>query len=497
MFALGQSLGSRIRRTSRRRLAAALCCISLTAPLALPAFGSAQTPPPPAGETSLDGTIPRHTELLGEFFTWWQPSPYDDSTADTRRATAFRGTVTPTGAAVFRHNDAYVQAINHAAAADATQSRRALTDVLQNWVFTFPDSLGPTLGGYLRDGITAGALPRTALVMGAATVASTTGSAKEDFNFPRPFMSTADRERGGLGDRSRNGENDLAGLAPELDIRRVPGEILPETGLSSDPTYDVFAGVGPTGVLGLNQSFPSGHTTGAYTIGLTLAQLLPELGPEILTRASEAGNNRIALGVHYPLDIIGGRVAGHANVAALLDNPVTPATLILPAREELVGYLEGRCAADGLGGTLAECIAATENYRNDFVDVASKEAVTDRASALRVYERRMTYDFAPTSEPGAAPTVPAHAESLLATAFPSLDAEQRRAVLAATEIDSGAPLDRSSQGWQRINLPAAMSATVRLGQDGSVVAVEPGGDGPMVIDATGASTGPRGVPARA
>lgn len=40
-------------------------------------------------------------------------------------------------------------------------------------------------------------------------------------------------------------------------------------------------------------------------------------------------------------------------------------------------------------------------------------------------------------------------------------------MLAATEIDSGEPLDASSNGYQRLNLAAAYSAKVTLSADGS------------------------------
>ena len=61
-----------------------------------------------------------------------------------------------------------------------------------------------------------------------------------------------------------------------------------------------------------NRSYPSGHTTTAYSWGVALADMIPELAPHIMARTSEAGNNRIVLGVHYPLDIMGGRIGGSA-----------------------------------------------------------------------------------------------------------------------------------------------------------------------------------------
>ena len=86
----------------------------------------------------------------------------------------------------------------------------------------------------------------------------------------------------------------------------------------------------------------------------------------------------------------------------------------------------------------------------------------------------MTYGFGQVGAAGEEPVVPEGAEDLLVTAFPNLTDAQRRAVLAATEIDSGYPLDSTSQGWQRINLPAALSSKVTLDAAGTVISVEPG-----------------------
>lgn len=102
-----------------------------------------------------------------------------------------------------------------------------------------------------------------------------------------------------------------------------------------------------------------------------------------------------------------------------------------------------------------------EGYYNTFTDSVSTTPVVDRASALKAYRARMTYGFDKASVYGGpapattAPVVPAGAENLLGTAFPTLSDAQRRQVLAATEIDAGYALDSSSGGWQRINLAAA------------------------------------------
>lgn len=434
---------------------------------------------------------PNRTEMLGQFFDWWTPATYDKTDEDTVRATGFKGDVTDAGAEVLGHNDEFVQGINHAGAADPAQSLRALEDADMIWEETLGDALGPKLGAYLLEGAEAGELPKTVASIEGAEKASSTGSAKTDFNYPRPFMLTADKDKGGFGDRSRNGENDLKSLAPQLDIQRIPDQgARPDNGKPHSAGYDIFAGVGPDGVKGLNQAFPSGHTTYAYGIGLQLAELLPELGPEIVTRSSEAGNNRIVLGVHYPLDIMGGRTAAHINTATALAGDGYMENTLVPARQELVDYLTSRCADDGLGDTLAACIDATGandagGYNNPFTDPVSTAPVTDRASAIDAYTSRMTYGFSPVTAQGDAPRVPENAEKLLVTAFPDLNDQQRRAVLAATEIDSGYPLDASSDGWQRINLAAALSSKVTIDALGNVTKVEPGNGAPEVVNEGG------------
>ena len=48
--------------------------------------------------------------------------------------------------------------------------------------------------------------------------------------------------------------------------------------------------------------------------------MLPEVGPQLMLRGAEAGNHRVVLGVHYPLDVIGGRMTGQAAAADRLND---------------------------------------------------------------------------------------------------------------------------------------------------------------------------------
>jgi undecaprenyl-diphosphatase len=59
-------------------------------------------------------------------------------------------------------------------------------------------------------------------------------------------------------------------------------------------------------------SFPSGHTTTAFTIALILGHFSPLLWPVALTLATLIGLSRIALGAHFPSDVVAGMLLGCA-----------------------------------------------------------------------------------------------------------------------------------------------------------------------------------------
>jgi membrane-associated phospholipid phosphatase len=416
---------------------------------------------------------PDITALLGEFNNWWTPKKVVTNTAD---GDAFRGSVTAAGRLVLGYSDDTVVAINNHAAKDTTkvdgtytQAQRAAFDASDspaNAIASYSTALGDTIGKYLREGLSDGSLPKTnALVFDAASPVATsgfvgTGSAKKDFNYPRPYFTKANQ---GV-DRTIGGDSDLNGLKPELSIIHIP--MFSQNGQEFGEDY--------TDYQEPSQAFPSGHTTKAYNRGIALSTLLPELGPEIMARASEAGNNRVVLGVHYPMDVMGGRIAATAGSSALWSDARFRTNELLPAHTELENYIAARCKADGNGSTVEECVTklganADKGYINTFTDVVSTRPVTDRSSAIEAYTSRMTYGFARTSVAKQAPKVPAGAENLLLTAFPDLSAAQRRQVLEASEIDSGYPLDASSQGFERLNLAKAYSANVTLSTDGKTI----------------------------
>lgn len=318
---------------------------------------------------------------------------------------------------VMESNLAQTIAINHAASPD--EQRDAIVDQYADMAYSMADGLGEHLGALYLAALEEGRLPKThALVSknGGAKMVGWSGStepAKAHFQYPRPYLV-------------------------------APDEIIHYDG-PDGTAYNTRSG-----------SFPSGHTSQAYWQGTTLAMMLPELAPQILARTSQAAHHRVVMGVHYPLDIMGGRMMGQ-KIVQLRWADEEYRQLMVEAAAELRAVLAHDC-----GKPLHACIASDTPY------LSTREART-------VYRDRMSYDFEPVHVTGLPMNVPPGAEMLLATSHPHLTAAQRRQVLELTALTSGYPLDDQSEtgSWQRLDLAAAMSATVRVDRDGNVHLIGP------------------------
>ncbi|ADL09864.1 acid phosphatase [Corynebacterium pseudotuberculosis] len=301
--------------------------------------------------------------------------------------------------------------INNEATAEsvARAQRDALTEH-DGVLVAFSDALGPRLGEHLRTALAENRLPKLQMLLGGWTaraggLASSTFVEKNIFRNPRPYIAHAGSIR---------------------QYRVSHHDLYPTSG-----------------------SFPSGHTNQATWTTALWAYMLPEFSAQILDRGSEAGFNRVVLGVHYPLDVIGGRMTGNAAAADRLNDPKMRIALDAAAAE-LRAELEWRC-----GKSLLECAT----------DTRSKE------QAVQKYTERMTYGMKTRVYSSEAPmVVPQAAPVLLASAFPSLTWGQRAEVLRQTAFEAGYPLDdQSTRGsWQRINLARAMAASVTVGANGVV-----------------------------
>lgn len=399
-------------------------------------------------------------DYLTEFSQYWQaPSePYDGTGAGGKVLNS----------KVLADNDRIIQAINQAAAIGATadsptsQQRRALSDrdADKDVAHEFKDGFGPILGEYFEEGYNNGDLDKVKEVMESNGWSG--NPSKEVNQYPRPYTQRDTWLPSK--DYLTAGSNDMGDLSATLNIYQVP-DAEGSDGKTHSASYPKNSYEG---------SFPSGHTNKAYSRGVVLATMIPQLAPEILARTSEAGNNRIVLGVHYPLDVMAGRIGGMASYATYWK---ANEAIVKEASAELQSYLSFRCKEDGYGDTLAQCISNTgadddRGYSNDFTDIVSTEPVTDRTSALKAYRARMTYGFSQVGEAGQSFTAPDEAALLLSYAYPTLTNEQRNTVLSATAIDSGYAFDASSKGWQRIDLAKALSSKVTLDTQGEVINVE-------------------------
>ncbi|MFC8875173.1 glycoside hydrolase domain-containing protein [Streptomyces ardesiacus] len=392
------------------------------------ASGPAEYEPSPFPDDVLDAAYPSDawpaTDDGSDWFTRLL-SGFDDLGPGTLGAnTKYTEGTSPTA-----ENDTITVGINNAATRE--QVDRAEVDASHSATVTMADGLGSRLGPLYGAALEDGLLPKTKALFSRVTEnLDTHDTAKNHYQYLRPYVRL-----GFAGD---------GGAVYE----------------SQDSSYSGLAGQG---------SYPSGHTYGGYEAGTILATLLPDLAPSILARTSEYGDNRIVLGFHYPLDVMGGRITAQATVAHRWADPGF-AELLRQAHTEIESVLLARCEEEGYGDTLTAC--AGEPY-----------AGLSTAQDVDLYTRRLTYGFSRTGAGGQALDVPADAAALLVTAFPDLTAEQRAQVLEQTATDSGYPLDLTASGgpgWQRINLAAAMAADVRVNADGSVTVTD-------VPDATRAS----------
>jgi acid phosphatase (class A) len=81
-------------------------------------------------------------------------------------------------------------------------------------------------------------------------------------------------------------------------------------------------------------SYPSGHSTLAFSLGVVLADLMPGKSQAILARSTQYAERRLVCGVHYRSDIVAGQQFGTILAMRLMENPAFQAQME-KARAEL------------------------------------------------------------------------------------------------------------------------------------------------------------------
>jgi hypothetical protein len=232
------------------------------------------------------------------------------------------------------------------------------------------------------------------------------------------------------------------------------------------PSDNVVYNRGPIMNLTDSPSYPSGHTTYGYMGSLVLALLVPERYQQLIARAAEYGNDRIIMGAHYAMDVLGGRTLAMYDLAHLLAND--PAYIgrslgsipvikdypmaLKAARDDITAALRTGC-----GDTIQVCAHDdTGRFNNPAVNEAFY-AVTQTYGLPVVYPKT-----ADTLEDVG--KIAPEAGYLLTAAFPSLTLEQADRILTETEGPGGGFLDDGSAFgvYSRLNLYAAAGKAMQL-----------------------------------
>ena len=89
----------------------------------------------------------------------------------------------------------------------------------------------------------------------------------------------------------------------------IPVQLIKEAVARPRP-YQAYRNITNGGPSLKDYSFPSGHTTSAFTTATVLVYFLPAGAPLFYTLAALVGLTRMILGVHYPTDVFIGSIIG-------------------------------------------------------------------------------------------------------------------------------------------------------------------------------------------
>jgi outer membrane autotransporter protein len=197
--------------------------------------------------------------------------------------------------------------------------------------------------------------------------------------------------------------------------------------------------------------FPSAHTMLATSNAIPFAILAPGYYQQLALSVADFSRALNVFAVHYPTDVIGGRILATYVIAKMLAGDPLYASHIfnttnLPALSaDMQAYLGGGASSP----YAAACVDLVACLNSGVIPTAATYA-----QQAQSYLQFLTYGLPSVGDTTLAPVVPSEAHFLIATRYPYLTTAQLDEILYTTELPSGVPLDDGS-GWARINLYAA------------------------------------------
>ncbi|WP_457108293.1 phosphatase PAP2 family protein [Methylobacterium sp. P5_C11] len=246
-----------------------------------------------------------------------------------------------------------------------------------------------------------------------------------------------------------------------------------------DPSHSLDWLRGPSQDLVDSPSYPSGHTTYGYTESMVLALLVPERYQQMVARAAEYGNDRIIVGAHYAMDVLGGRATSlHALAHLLANDPAyvgqirkNPAVLDKASAEadRAVGVTDYRALLTDARAAMTEALKAGCGDAVAACAARDTGRFKDPAANAAFYAATQTYDL-PVVHPEAAgrledvAKVAPEAGHLLTAAFPTVSLDEANAILTETQGPGGGFLDDGSEFgvYSRLDLYTAAGKAAAL-----------------------------------
>lgn len=227
----------------------------------------------------------------------------------------------------------------------------------------------------------------------------------------------------------------------------------------NDPADNVVYNRGPIMNLIDSPSYPSGHTTYGYMGALVLAILVPDRYQQMITRGAEYGNDRIIMGAHYAMDVIGGRTLAIYDLAHLLANDPAYMGRTLRRASVIKDFQVAVTAAraDVTASLQAACCNKISVCAHQDIGRMSNPAANEAFYAVtQTYNLPAVHAKTADGLEDVAELVP-EAGYLLTIAFPALTLEQTDQILTETEGPGGGFLDDGSAFgvYSRLNLYAA------------------------------------------